>query len=267
MPSLLRTTLLYTATIGAVLAQSSSNPVTGSLGNATVSTNNPEGAYYIAVLPNLENTNIRGAVVASTTPDRTGVSFQVTLNGFPTDGGPFLYHIHEHQVPTDGNCTATGAHLDPLVRGEIPSCDASLPMTCQVGDLAGKHGTINDTSFSANYIDDYASTAPSNAAFVGNRSIVVHFANKTRITCANFEVYNSSTSNGTLVNTNSSTAGPTASAGAGSGTSGSSTGSVSGSSTSTNKPSGASTTASTGTATIVGLNAASLLFAALAFFL
>lgn len=35
------------------------------------------------------------------------------------------------------------------------------------------------------YVDPYISLAPNTPAFAGNRSIVVHFANKTRITCAN----------------------------------------------------------------------------------
>ena len=54
-----------------------------------------------------------------------------------------VYHIHEFAVPADGNCTGTGAHLDPYARTESPPCDASKPATCQLGDLSGKHGKIN----------------------------------------------------------------------------------------------------------------------------
>ena len=53
-----------------------------------------------------------------------------------------VYHIHEKPVPADGNCTGTGAHLDPYKRGETPPCDASKPETCQTGDLSGKHGNL-----------------------------------------------------------------------------------------------------------------------------
>lgn len=53
-----------------------------------------------------------------------------------------MYHIHEYPVPSNGSCDATGDHLDPENRGESPPCDASQPQTCQVGDLAGKHGNI-----------------------------------------------------------------------------------------------------------------------------
>ncbi len=55
-------------------------------------------------------------------------------------------------VPADGNCVATGPHVDPYVRGEVPPCDNTQPETCQVGDLAGKHGNITSSTFSAKYV-------------------------------------------------------------------------------------------------------------------
>ena len=60
-----------------------------------------------------------------------------------------VYHIHEKAVPEDGNCTGTGAHLDPYKRGEVPICDASNKESCQTGDLSSKYGNITGTSFSA----------------------------------------------------------------------------------------------------------------------
>ncbi len=53
------------------------------------------------------------------------------------------YHIHVNPVPADGNCTATGGHLDPYQRGDTPACDAKKPATCQVGDLSGKYGLVD----------------------------------------------------------------------------------------------------------------------------
>ncbi len=96
------------------------------------------------------------------------------------------YHIHVNPVPGDGNCTNTLAHLDPYIRGEDPVCNANLSQTCQVGDLSGKHGKITSDPFEARYTEWYASTVDGIGAFFGNRSLVVHFGNKTRITCANF---------------------------------------------------------------------------------
>lgn len=71
-----------------------------------------------------------------------GVKVTVKLSGFEGELGPYGYHIHDQPVPTDGNCTGTKAHLDPYGRGQVTPCDASKPETCEVGDLAGKHGKI-----------------------------------------------------------------------------------------------------------------------------
>lgn len=111
-------------------------------------TGNPAGASYIATLPIKEGNPLRGSILASTAPDGVGVKFSVSFSGLPATGGPFMYHIHEKPVPTDGNCTGTGAHLDPYKRGEVPICDASKPETCQTGDNSGKYGNITAQSWS-----------------------------------------------------------------------------------------------------------------------
>ncbi|KAJ4404940.1 Cell surface superoxide dismutase [Cu-Zn] 4 [Neurospora sp. IMI 360204] len=162
-----------------------SNPV-GLVAEAVL----PENAWQKAGFPN--GGNIKGKVVAKSGEGGVGVQFNVELSGLP-EGGPFTYHIHVNPVPENGNCTATGAHLDPTERGEAPVCDKSKPETCQVGDLAGKYGAIpaGSTTFSANYVDKYASLVEGTGAYFLNRSIVFHFPNKTRITCANFKITNS----------------------------------------------------------------------------
>jgi hypothetical protein len=100
-----------------------------------------------------------------------------------------VYHLHVSPIPDDGNCTKALAHLDPFIRGEKPVCDPSFPQTCQVGDLSGKYGTIpvNQDPFEVTYVDLFASTQDGLGAFFGNRSLVVHLNNATRITCANFQ--------------------------------------------------------------------------------
>jgi hypothetical protein len=135
-----------------------------------------------------------------------------------------VYHIHDLPVPSGGNCTETKAHLDPYARGEDPPCSANNPSSCQVGDLSGKHGTIPSLpGFSANYTDKFVSLIPGTPAFFGNRSIVLHYANKTRIACANFhQVEHNSTSSGN--GTYTSSGGPTSSSG-GSGSTSTNTGS------------------------------------------
>lgn len=140
--------------------------------------------------------------VARSVGDSKDISALIHANNLP------VYHLHAFPVSADGNCTNTQAHLDPYERGEVskftaisngvaltadfqtPTCDSKLPQTCQVGDLSGKHGKINTTEvgdhYTANYVDNYPSTFPGIGSFFGNRSLVIHFANKTRITCANF---------------------------------------------------------------------------------
>ncbi|CAD0107312.1 unnamed protein product [Aureobasidium uvarum] len=224
MPSFIKTVAAIAVLATAVTAQSDTTPVTGKLGNATIQKNNPAGVAYIASFSSTSKSDISGNVLALTSSDM---------------GGPFLYHIHDYPVPSDGNCTSTGAHVDPFVRGEAPPCDASSPATCQVGDLSGKHGKPTNMTFSATYVDQYVSTVPGDGAFMGNRSIVIHFANKTRIACANFMDYTNGTAG---ANVSTSTNGSSIASGSSTRSSSSQTGSATGSSGS--KTSGAASSTS-----------------------
>ncbi|TFB01321.1 Cell surface Cu-only superoxide dismutase [Trichoderma ghanense] len=160
--------------------------------DAPVVIDNPQGVEFKATLPKKPFFtgaalvgNVKGSVSATAGPAGKGVRFRVQFENLPKTGGPFLYHIHEEPA-VNGNCTSTLAHLDPYHRGETPACNASAPQTCQVGDLSGKYGKITSDPFVAEYFDLYTSLQPGSPAFFGNRSIVVHYANKTRLTCANF---------------------------------------------------------------------------------
>jgi len=185
--------IVSTAIFTLVTAQTTTEPITGIRGNATTVTNNPVGQVYSAVLPEKEffnpadpKGNVKGSITGTSNPNGVGIKFEVKFENLPTSGGPFLYHIHDAPVPADGNCTKTLAHHDPYIRGETPVCNASLPETCQVGDLSGKYGKITSDPFVASYSDAFESTLPGIGSFFGNRSFVIHFANKTRISCANF---------------------------------------------------------------------------------
>ncbi|KAF2794907.1 Cu,Zn superoxide dismutase-like protein [Melanomma pulvis-pyrius CBS 109.77] len=156
--------------------------------DAPVVANNPAGASYLAKLPTKEGSALQGSVSAVSNGDGKGVLIAVAIAGLPKEGGPFMYHIHEKPVAADGNCSSTGAHLDPYKRGEQPACDPKTPQNCQTGDLSGKHGNITEQQFSGSYSDLYLATNPSDLSYLGNLSIVVHLSNKTRISCANFSV-------------------------------------------------------------------------------
>ncbi|KAI4166792.1 MAG: hypothetical protein LQ343_007753 [Gyalolechia ehrenbergii] len=164
---------------------------TGQLGDAAIVQGNPVGVTYTAVLPDSPTTGIRGSIAGTTNANGTGVNFNVNLSGLPDPSlGPF-------------------SHQDPYIRGEMPPCDPTQPQTCQTGDLAGKHGNITTSPFQISFLDLYLSTVQGPASFFGNRSIVIHTSNTTRLTCANFTLTsgNSTSSNGTAPNGNGTVTG------------------------------------------------------------
>ncbi|KAK4105304.1 hypothetical protein N658DRAFT_114868 [Parathielavia hyrcaniae] len=166
------------------------------LGDAPPVDDNPIGVVYKAVLPESaffkpsypDGGNIEGEITAVASDDGLGVRITIKLSNLPQTGASLPYHIHDKPVPENGNCTATTAHLDPYLRGQQPPCDASAPETCEVGDLSGKHGTIptDQDTWETSYLELFASTLKSYTGFLGNRSIVIHYPNATRITCADF---------------------------------------------------------------------------------
>jgi hypothetical protein len=183
--------------------------------DAPVVTDSLIGAQYIAEMPSGGNQGVIAQFSAASLTNGKGVSFAININGAELTGGPFrklsrtpgigtvltfaVYHIHQEPVPSSGNCTATLGHLDPYARGDSPPCNADDVASCQIGDLSGKHGTISTLpGFSANYSDPYLSLTPGAPGFFGNRSIVLHYSNLTRIACANFKLVesNSTSSNG-----------------------------------------------------------------------
>ncbi|KAF1953333.1 Cu,Zn superoxide dismutase-like protein [Byssothecium circinans] len=165
--------------------------------SAPIIAENPAGAIFVAELPDKKTTTVRGSIQIGSAVDGKGVEVSLSINGLPKEGGPFIYHIHEKPVPADGNCTSTGAHLDPYKRGEVPLCDASRPETCQTGDLSGKHGNITSDPWTQKYSDLYLATLTKDPSYFGNLSIVVHTSNKTRISCANFSLKGNGTAPGT----------------------------------------------------------------------
>jgi len=182
---------------------------TGPGGNATVQANNPD-ATYVARFPtsqfdNSTGSEIAGTVTAVAGPQGTGVTLTFDWSGFPDAAslGPFPYHIHAMPIPADGNCTAAGPHLDPTVRGELHSCEVAAPQTCQAGDLSGKHGNITTPTFQTSYTDNFLSLVPGTQYFIGEKAIVVHTTNATRITCANFVQQLAGSGNGTSAGSNS----------------------------------------------------------------
>ena len=162
-------------------------------GPAQVQSNLPSATYTAQLPPvafnELTGTVIAGTVTGSSTQGGTGVTWTVSLTNLPdvSQYGPFVYHVHDMPVPADGNCTSAMGHFDYTNSGEYYTCDTSNPQNCQVGDLAGKHGKImSGPTFSTQFVDNYLSTDPSSPYFFGQKSLVIHTSNTTRLTCANF---------------------------------------------------------------------------------
>lgn len=173
----------YKSVIAAALLVGAVSADTGKLGDAAPILDNPVNATYVA---KLTGGAVEGFVRATAGAGGKGVDFEVSIKSVTGDLKPAGYHIHDAPVTTD--CASTLAHLDPYQRGAATPCDATKPETCEVGDLAGKHGKIDVVPYSKSYNDLYASTKPGIGAFFGNRSIVIHAGDeaKTRIACANF---------------------------------------------------------------------------------
>ncbi|KAK0622380.1 superoxide dismutase [Immersiella caudata] len=180
------THILTTITLLTALHGASSQMMTGKLGNAMAITNNPPGAIYTATINSDSMNPVKGKVIAMSNPNGKGVMFNLTLMNLPMMGGPFSYHLHDQPVASNGDCGSTLAHLDPYQRGQATTCDMTVPETCEVGDLSGKHGKVEGMEVMKSFVDQYAALVPGIGAFFGNRSIVIHFANSTRLACANF---------------------------------------------------------------------------------
>ncbi|KAI0460832.1 hypothetical protein LJB42_001567 [Komagataella kurtzmanii] len=126
----------------------------------------------------------------------------IAVANFPA-GGSYAFHIHEFPVPENGNCTATGGHLNPS------HANASLRVasdwsTCESGDLSGKYGKINGTHFTKHEVDPYISLDHTSDLYIGDgRSIVFHYANSTRFACANLTTVDDETASSAANSTSS----------------------------------------------------------------
>lgn len=136
----------------------------------------PHGAYFAA---KFDGTGVIGEVSFKGMKDGS-IEINVDLEGFPRIGGPFMYHVHEAPVPTDGNCTGAKAHFNPF-GGNL---SATNPEELEIGDLNGRYGLLQGDSCLA-YIDHYLSLNSQSKAFIGGLSVVVHLDDNTRIACAN----------------------------------------------------------------------------------
>ncbi|KFY74832.1 hypothetical protein V499_05168 [Pseudogymnoascus sp. VKM F-103] len=195
-----------------MLAVASALVATTVASDAPKVTGNPTDVTYKAQIADDNKNGVSGFVEIAAGPQGNGADIKYQFN-LPAEGGPFTFHIHENPVNATGLCASTGAHLDPYNAGEKPACDTTNLAACQVGDLSGKIGDKLPSGGNTGELDDaFTSLVVGAPAFIGNRSIVVHASDKTRIACANFELVNS---NGGGAGSGGGSASPTGGAGGG----------------------------------------------------
>ncbi|PLW21537.1 hypothetical protein PCANC_04014 [Puccinia coronata f. sp. avenae] len=139
------------------------------------------------------NQNITGQFNFQLIPGVRLVVVDVNLSGLqkPPGFGEYSYHVHVNPVGADGNCQATGGHLDLFNVGANGSCDFHQPHLCQTGDLSGKFGKISSAQDTASihYIEPFLRFYPPERSIFG-RSVVLHAPDSTRLACGNITAFN-----------------------------------------------------------------------------
>ncbi|XP_052445283.1 uncharacterized protein cusr [Carassius gibelio] len=112
------------------------------------------------------------------------------------------WHVHNYPISTEmdndkGCCLSTGDHWNPYnmditVSAYAVNCAPDSPFACEVGDISGKHKTVDlqsqiGTVVTKNFFTDTTSWV---SGMIG-RSVVIHGPNQTtqRIACANLTLY------------------------------------------------------------------------------
>lgn len=147
--------------------------------------NNPIGTVAVADFPSVGTYPLTKGYVYFYSPKGKEVHVHLDMTGLPKSGGPFVYHIHENAI-SDDNCETAGLHFNPF--GANPNCDNQEDLSlCQVGDLSGKHGSINATCFATTYVDPFLSLNDSVNDIVG-KSVVFHYGDLTKFACATIQL-------------------------------------------------------------------------------
>ncbi|KAJ1899666.1 Superoxide dismutase [Kickxella alabastrina] len=142
----------------------------------------------------VEGTGIDATFEFIPAEDKTGLQMVISASGLK-NGILYPYHIHTNVVPSDGNCTGTGGHLDPFEikskAGTSYKCDKTKAQsTCELGDLAGMFGNMTagaNGKFSLRVSDSILTFSGSNAIL--GHSIVIHGPDNARLACANITGY------------------------------------------------------------------------------
>eukprot|EP01063_Lacrimia_lanifica_P008742 TRINITY_DN1578_c0_g1_i7.p1 TRINITY_DN1578_c0_g1~~TRINITY_DN1578_c0_g1_i7.p1 ORF type:complete len:672 (+),score=181.84 TRINITY_DN1578_c0_g1_i7:45-2060(+) len=110
----------------------------------------------------------------------------VRLSSSPPSTG-HKWHVHENPLAAAGDCVSAGGHYNPTgaaggagVAGTY-LCSPTALGGCEVGDLSGKHGSLD---VPGQYLFTDGSLPLSGPNSVDGRSIVIHGTDGGRLTCA-----------------------------------------------------------------------------------
>ncbi|KAJ2849258.1 hypothetical protein IWW36_002751 [Coemansia brasiliensis] len=151
-------------------------------------------ADVVIAIAEPQSTNVTGMFRFIRSLGGDGLELGISVSGLE-EGASYPFHIHTDIVPSDGNCTATGGHLDPhgikKATGDSYKCSANdVLKTCELGDLSGQLGPIvggSDGSFVGNF--NVSTLAFGGENTILDHSIVIHDSEGKRIACANIIGY------------------------------------------------------------------------------
>jgi len=152
--------------------------------SAPLVSNNPIGASYTAQIKGGESDVTHGYVSMTSNPGGVGMKLSVNIAGLPILKGPYTYYVGDHSLSSECECSTSGGIFDPYNAGKR-YCNRQQAQTCDVGDLSGKHGCINSTSYVASYNELYASLNSASPAYVGGKSIVISDRSGSPVACGN----------------------------------------------------------------------------------
>ncbi|KAJ2009211.1 hypothetical protein GGI04_000647 [Coemansia thaxteri] len=125
---------------------------------------------------------------------QSGLKVAINVSGLK-QGTQYPFHIHINVVPPNGNCTATGGHLDTfgVKTANAPyNCSKNNALTtCELGDLAGRQGniTVNANGQGIMTFNDPIITFGEGKTSILGHSVVIHAPDNTRLACGNIVGY------------------------------------------------------------------------------
>ncbi|KAI8050326.1 superoxide dismutase [Syncephalis plumigaleata] len=182
MKALLCTGLLALALVGSTAMARPSPDTTPASAPAT--SNNSDAL--------IKKGDVEGFILFVSSLSATTVFGGVTIGNLPA--GEYSYHVHEKPVPENGDCAATGGHYDPHAK-KGAKCTKTTLTDCEIGDLSGKFGKLDNKGKSDKKKDDKEEAMilfedptlklSNGANGIVGRSIVIHNPAGDRIACGN----------------------------------------------------------------------------------